>query len=248
MKYSVLALLAALLCLAPHAGPRSQQFDHDLQQAVAGLDAARGPETYAALRRMWGTWNHADPAHVEEALLARVAERTPVCAGPRLRQPAGSLRAEPPGRPARRARPDQAARLRRPLACRGPLRQRRQERARHAARARARFRQGHRAGPGLFRQAAARSLAPGAGRLPVRVAGHRRAGPADRKGLRLRDDLREGRQGLARAAAHQRVGRHLRRVQAVLERRAGARGQGVPWPRRRSHGGHARARARARTT
>ncbi len=75
MKYSVLALLAVLLCLAPHAGAQVAEFDHDLVQAVARLDAARGPEAYAALRRVWGTWNHADPSHVEEALLAASQDR-----------------------------------------------------------------------------------------------------------------------------------------------------------------------------
>ncbi len=75
MKYSVLALLAVLLCLAPHAGAQVAEFDHDLNQAVTRLDAARGPEAYAALRRVWGTWNHADPAHVEEALLAASQDR-----------------------------------------------------------------------------------------------------------------------------------------------------------------------------
>ncbi len=75
MKYSVLALLAALLCLAPHAGAQVAEFDHDLSQAVTRLDAARGPEAYAALRDVWGTWNHANPAHVEEALRAASQDR-----------------------------------------------------------------------------------------------------------------------------------------------------------------------------
>ena len=75
LRLSVLALLAVLLCLAPHAAAQTELFHPDLVQATARLDDARGPEAYAALRRIWATWDRADPAHVEEALLAAQSSR-----------------------------------------------------------------------------------------------------------------------------------------------------------------------------
>jgi len=51
-----------------HAGPSA--FHRDLQQLSGELGAARGPEVYATLRRIWNTWDRADPTHVEEVLLA----------------------------------------------------------------------------------------------------------------------------------------------------------------------------------
>jgi tetratricopeptide (TPR) repeat protein len=70
VKTFALTLLAALLCLAPYARARSALIDPDLGAAMAQLDRARGPEVYAALRRVWGTWDRADPTEVEQALVS----------------------------------------------------------------------------------------------------------------------------------------------------------------------------------
>ena len=54
------------------------------------LDRARGPEAYAALRKIWETWDRADPAHLEEQLLLVNSDaRRP----PALRAYAGTLAA-----------------------------------------------------------------------------------------------------------------------------------------------------------
>ena len=75
MKYCVLALAAVLLCLAPPAGAQAALFHPDLVTATARLDAAKGPEAYAALRQIWGVWDRADPQHVEEALRSAELDR-----------------------------------------------------------------------------------------------------------------------------------------------------------------------------
>ncbi|HEY1533954.1 MAG TPA: DUF3857 domain-containing protein [Polyangiaceae bacterium] len=68
------AFLAAFACAAlgvtvlAHAG--QTPFHRDLRELSKELDEARGPEVYATLRRIWGTWDRADPSHVEEALRA----------------------------------------------------------------------------------------------------------------------------------------------------------------------------------
>jgi cellulose synthase operon protein C len=72
-------LAAVLLCLAPRASAQSV-FHPELAKASARLHAAGGPEAYAALRRVWDTWDRADPAQVEEVLLA--AEQDPRLAPP----------------------------------------------------------------------------------------------------------------------------------------------------------------------
>ena len=51
-----------------HAGQTT--FHRDLNELTKQLDLARGPEVYATLRKIWGTWDRADPIHVEEALRA----------------------------------------------------------------------------------------------------------------------------------------------------------------------------------
>ncbi len=47
----------------------------DVAKAVAALQAAKGPEVYAALRDVWRTWDRTDPAQVEEALAAAVENK-----------------------------------------------------------------------------------------------------------------------------------------------------------------------------
>jgi tetratricopeptide (TPR) repeat protein/transglutaminase-like putative cysteine protease len=45
-------------------------FHPDLERRAADVEAARGPEAYAALRRLWSVWDRARPEHVEQALLS----------------------------------------------------------------------------------------------------------------------------------------------------------------------------------
>jgi transglutaminase-like putative cysteine protease/tetratricopeptide (TPR) repeat protein len=67
-RLALAALTLALLAVAG-AGHASALFHPDLQKALTELDRSRGPEAYAALRRVWDTWDRADPAQVEEALV-----------------------------------------------------------------------------------------------------------------------------------------------------------------------------------
>jgi tetratricopeptide (TPR) repeat protein len=64
----VLVVLVLVLLAGP-ASAQTDRFDPELRDAVARLDRARGPEAVAALRRIWDTWDRADPTHVEEQLL-----------------------------------------------------------------------------------------------------------------------------------------------------------------------------------
>jgi tetratricopeptide (TPR) repeat protein/transglutaminase-like putative cysteine protease len=67
-KLRILVLLSALVGLAPAATAVDAPFHPDLTERTAELTRARGPESYAALRRIWATWDRTSPAHVEEAL------------------------------------------------------------------------------------------------------------------------------------------------------------------------------------
>jgi tetratricopeptide (TPR) repeat protein len=58
------------VCAAPRSGASSGVFHPDLVDASSKLDRAKGPETYTALRRIWQTWDRAEPAQVEEVLRA----------------------------------------------------------------------------------------------------------------------------------------------------------------------------------
>lgn len=51
----------------------------EVQKKLAEVRARRGPEVYAALRELWGMWDRADPAQVEEALrtIAESGELSP---------------------------------------------------------------------------------------------------------------------------------------------------------------------------
>ncbi len=73
-------LFAALVGQAPQAAANDATFHPDLKTRAADLGRARGPEVYAALRRIWATWDRADPAHVEEILAS--AERDAKLAPP----------------------------------------------------------------------------------------------------------------------------------------------------------------------
>ena len=70
VKHAALASARALVALvlmtcAPPVAARSQ-FHPDLVDAESELDTAKGPEVYAALRRLWATANRADPDQVAE--------------------------------------------------------------------------------------------------------------------------------------------------------------------------------------
>jgi hypothetical protein len=45
-------------------------FHPELERRVADVETARGPEAYAAMRRLWSVWDRARPEHVEQALLS----------------------------------------------------------------------------------------------------------------------------------------------------------------------------------
>jgi cellulose synthase operon protein C len=47
----------------------AEPFHPDLARAMGELESARGPALYTALRALWDTWDRADPAQVEEALI-----------------------------------------------------------------------------------------------------------------------------------------------------------------------------------
>ena len=195
---------------------------------------------YATLRKIWGTWDRADPSHVEEAL--RAATRDPRLSCPRARVRRHAVRAG--SRPARRsesrARFDPSARLRRPMADRRPIRQRGQGGTRHPERAGARAAAGDRAGQGLHRKRATRALSARSRGVSVRLPGRGLAGAPGIEGLRVCDGFRERAQGQAQA---ERVGRRRRLVQVVLERRSRAARQRVPRPRLRPLGDFGRSRA-----
>ena len=86
----VLLLVVGLLGLSALAHAGQSTFHRDLIEFSAQLDAARGPEVYATLRKIWGTWDRADPTQVEEAL--RAATRDPHLSAP-ARAYAGTLAA-----------------------------------------------------------------------------------------------------------------------------------------------------------
>jgi tetratricopeptide (TPR) repeat protein/transglutaminase-like putative cysteine protease len=74
VRLLALALFAALLSIAPHAGADGR-FHPALALAVSHLDRARGPEAHAALREIWSSWDRAQPSQVEETLLAAENDR-----------------------------------------------------------------------------------------------------------------------------------------------------------------------------
>jgi tetratricopeptide (TPR) repeat protein/transglutaminase-like putative cysteine protease len=70
VKFRPVVLISALLFAAPLASGQSAVFHPDLEARSQELRAARGPETFAALRRVWSSWDRANPIHVEETLLS----------------------------------------------------------------------------------------------------------------------------------------------------------------------------------
>jgi transglutaminase-like putative cysteine protease/tetratricopeptide (TPR) repeat protein len=71
VKLSSLSLVAVLVLSAElPVLAQSPSFQADLAARQKELSSARGPEAYAALRRIWSSWDRASPAQVEETLLA----------------------------------------------------------------------------------------------------------------------------------------------------------------------------------
>ncbi|MEZ4295130.1 MAG: DUF3857 domain-containing protein, partial [Polyangiaceae bacterium] len=72
-------MAAVAMLVAPGDSRASASAIHpDVQKAVASIQAAKGPEAYAALRELWRYWDRTDPAQVEEAINAFVeAKDTP---------------------------------------------------------------------------------------------------------------------------------------------------------------------------
>ena len=88
--FAVLCFTVCVGAVADVAHAGQTTFHRDLNDLGKQLDLARGPEVYATLRKIWGTWDRADPSHVEEAL--RAATRDPHLSAP-ARAYAGTLSA-----------------------------------------------------------------------------------------------------------------------------------------------------------
>ena len=68
--------LAAISTLAPPSSSAAPSAIHpDVSKAVAAIQAAKGPEVYAAMRDLWRTWDRTDPAQVEEAITSIVESK-----------------------------------------------------------------------------------------------------------------------------------------------------------------------------
>lgn len=76
-----LVTLAGLLLAPAPAGAQLGAIHPEVLSASEAASSARGPEVYAALRELWRTWDRADPAQVEEAILS-------VADGPEISPPA----------------------------------------------------------------------------------------------------------------------------------------------------------------
>ena len=62
--------LAGALASSADAAAGQAGIHRDLRELSSELQQAKGPEVYATLRRIWNTWDRADPTHVEEVLLS----------------------------------------------------------------------------------------------------------------------------------------------------------------------------------
>jgi cellulose synthase operon protein C len=67
LHFATLAL--GILAASSSAGADAGMFHPELARRLTAVDTARGPEAYAAIRRVWSAWDRARPAHVEDALL-----------------------------------------------------------------------------------------------------------------------------------------------------------------------------------
>jgi hypothetical protein len=75
VKLSSSLFVAVLLAVAFPARAQSLSYQADLAARRAELDRARGPEAYAALRRIWASWDRANPAQVEETLIGATGSK-----------------------------------------------------------------------------------------------------------------------------------------------------------------------------
>jgi tetratricopeptide (TPR) repeat protein/transglutaminase-like putative cysteine protease len=75
VKLSSSLFVAVLLAVAFPARAQSLSYQADLAARRAELDRARGPEAYAALRRIWASWDRANPAQVEETLIGAMGSK-----------------------------------------------------------------------------------------------------------------------------------------------------------------------------
>jgi tetratricopeptide (TPR) repeat protein/transglutaminase-like putative cysteine protease len=71
--FSIAAL--ATLAVPRDSSAAASAIHPDVAKAVNALQAAKGPEVYAALRDVWRTWDRTDPSQVEEALVAAVENK-----------------------------------------------------------------------------------------------------------------------------------------------------------------------------
>jgi tetratricopeptide (TPR) repeat protein/transglutaminase-like putative cysteine protease len=70
---AVFSIAALATLAAPRDSTAAPSAIHpDVSKAVGEIQAAKGPEVYAALRDLWRTWDRTDPAQVEEALASIV--------------------------------------------------------------------------------------------------------------------------------------------------------------------------------
>lgn len=73
---AVLSIAALAAVAAPRDSAAAPSAIHpEVAKAVSTVQAAKGPEVYAALRDLWRTWDRTDPAQVEEALAAFVESK-----------------------------------------------------------------------------------------------------------------------------------------------------------------------------
>jgi cellulose synthase operon protein C len=76
VKLSLFPLVLALFAASLPAFAQSPSFQADLTARQTELNSSRGPEAYAALRRIWSSWDRASPAQVEETILAATQSKT----------------------------------------------------------------------------------------------------------------------------------------------------------------------------
>ena len=222
----MLVACAALVVAAPRPPRRAGPFSsRSGSRSSSARPRAEGAQAYAALRRIWATWDRADPTHVEEALLD--AERSPRST-PAVRAYAGLLAAYARSRrgdfKGAREKIKKLGFVDRWLVV-GPFDNE--------------GKTGFDVEIGPERDFA-QPIVPGRAysgkERPVRWRNVPLAFPygwldssallrPERRICLFATTLRFGGQGFARAAPDQRLGRHRRRVQAVLERRGRAVGR-----------------------
>ena len=72
--FRCLLILALGLLFVGTASATGSWIHPDLERARVALSNSRGPATYTAIRKVWRTWDRADPLHVEQTLLGASAD------------------------------------------------------------------------------------------------------------------------------------------------------------------------------